>query len=259
MSATTASAPETTSPAPGENHPLNGGALASLLAFRLVAFAVAQAVIALILLLADVDDPWRASAAWWPLGAAAANLVNLGLLSRLMQSEGRRLRDLYRPAPTWKRDALWALLVTVIAAPLSAGPNILLATALWGDPQIALDLFVQPLPMWAAIIAMIAFPVTTALAELPTYYGFIQPRLARVARSAWIVVLVPAVFHAMQHVTLPLLFDPAFMLWRAVMFLPFAILLGIALRKRPAMLPFLLIVHFLLDAQAAAMVLMVAY
>ncbi len=233
--------------------------LLGLLALRLVLFAGFQGLIALALLASGVDDPWRASAAWWPLAAVAANLVNLGVLSRALRREGSGLLELYRPARgTWKRDVLLALGVTLVAAPLAAGPNILLATALFGDPQIALDLFVQPLPMWAAIVAVVLFPITTAAAELPMYYGYLQPRLAAVVRAGWLVLLLPAVFHALQHAALPLIFDPAFLLWRAVMFLPFAILLALALRWRPSLLPYLLVVHFLLDLQAALMVLAAA-
>jgi hypothetical protein len=32
--------------------------------------------------------------------------------------------------------------------------------------------------------------LTTALAELPTYYGYLQPRLARLFRSAWPALMV---------------------------------------------------------------------
>jgi hypothetical protein len=39
------------------------------------------------------------------------------------------------------------------------------------------------------------------------------------------------------------------------MFLPFALLLAAVLRRRPSLLPYLLVVHFLLDLQAGLMVL----
>lgn len=233
-----------------------GTRIAGMLALRLALFAAFQAAIAVALALAGTPDAWAASAAWWPLAASAANLVNLGVLARLMALEGGSLRSLLLPpSPGRGRDILTVLVTIVLAAPLAALPNIGLATALFGDPQLALDLFVQPLPLWAAIAAVVLFPVTTALAELPTYYGYVQPRLARLTSSGWIVVLVPALFHAVQHVALPLILDTEFMLWRALMFVPFAILVSVVMRIRPSVLPYLLVLHFLLDLQAALMVL----
>jgi hypothetical protein len=61
---------------------------------------------------------------------------------------------------------------------------------------------------------------------------------------------------SLQHVTLPLVLDWRFVLWRALMFLPFALLLAVVLDRRPRLLPYLVIVHILLDAAAAAQVLL---
>lgn len=233
-----------------------GRRIAELLLVRLALFAAFQAVIAGLLALGGTENAWAASAAWWPLAASAANLVNLGLLAYYLRLDGSSLRSLYLPPRGSRtRDILTALVTVVIAAPFAALPNIGLATWLFGDPQIALDLFVQPLPMWAAVTAVVLFPITTALAELPNYYGYVQPRLARITKSAWLVVLLPALFHAVQHAALPLIFDAEFILWRALMFLPFALLLALVLRWRPSVLPYLLVVHFALDLQAALMVL----
>ncbi len=49
--------------------------------------------------------------------------------------------------------------------------------------------------------------------------------------------------------------DAAFVLWRLLMFMPFAFLLGAALHWRARLLPYLMVVHGLLDLQAAWMVL----
>ncbi|WP_173923078.1 hypothetical protein [Agromyces sp. Marseille-P2726] len=232
-----------------------GRRIAELLLVRLALFAVFQAVIAGLLAVGGTADPWAASAAWWPLTATAANLVNLGLLARYLRLDGSSIASLYRVRrETLGRDILTTLGIVAIAAPLAALPNIGLAAWLFGDPQVALDLFVQPLPMWAAIAGLVLFPITTALAELPTYYGYVQPHLARLTRSAWLIVLLPALVHAFQHAALPLIFDTEFIMWRALMFLPFALLLSIALRWRPRVLPYLLVVHFALDLQAVLMV-----
>ncbi|MFT4471954.1 type II CAAX prenyl endopeptidase Rce1 family protein [Arthrobacter sulfonylureivorans] len=238
---------------------LPGTLVTGLLLSRLVFFAVFQVVAALLLAAAGTTNAWTASAAWWPLTAAAANLVSLGVLRALLRREGAGLAGFYRPhAGSWEGDLWRLLLVTLAGGALAAGTNMMLASWLYGDPQGGYMLLVQPLPLWAAITAVVLFPVTTALAELPTYYGYLQPRLAQLSRHGWLVVLVPALFHALQHITLPVLFDATYLLWRGLMFLPFALLLSWALRRRPSLLPYLVVIHFLLDLQAALAVLAVA-
>jgi hypothetical protein len=258
MTAPTSSTATISAPTGPDRHAVRvpGRRIAELLLVRLALFAVFQSLIAALLALGGTADAWAASAAWWPLAATAANLVNLGMLARYLRLDGSSLASLYRVRrETLGRDILITLGTVMIAAPLAALPNIGLATLLFGDPQVALDMFVQPLPMWAAIAGVVLFPVTTALAELPTYYGYVQPHLARLTRSAWVVVLLPALAHALQHAALPLIFDTEFVVWRALMFLPFALLLSVVLRWRPSILPYLLVVHFALDLQAVLMVL----
>lgn len=58
---------------------------------------------------------------------------------------------------------------------------------------------------------------------------------------------------------MPLLFDVRFIAWRWLMFLPFAFMVGILLHWRPRLLPYLVIVHILIDTATAAALLSVAY
>ena len=144
--------------------------------------------------------------------------------------------------------------VLLVAAPVAQLPNLALATALFGDAQGALALLVQPLPPWAAVAVLVFFPVTTALAELPTYYADALPRLEARGLGRLQALGVAAFFHAAQHVTLPLLFDARFLTWRLLIFLPFALVIGGAIRKRPSLLPWLMAVHGLLDVSVAWLV-----
>lgn len=242
-------------PAPTTAPDVPGRRLTAALGLRLTAFAAFQAVVALLLAAAGSARPWAESAAWWPLTATAANLLTLALLARWARAEGFPLRSFYRPnRARVRRDLPVAALVTVAGAALAVGSNLALATALWGDPQTALDLFVGPLPTWAVLLAVALFPVTTAAAELPLFYGYVQPRLAARGVTVWAVLALPAAFHALQHATLPLLLDASFLTWRALMFAPFALLLAWAFRRRPTLLPYLVVVHLLLDLQAVLMV-----
>jgi hypothetical protein len=56
-------------------------------------------------------------------------------------------------------------------------------------------------------------------------------------------------------VFLPLLFDWRFVVWRGLMFLPFAFWIGFAIFRRRSTLPFLAVAHGLLDASLPLLVL----
>jgi membrane protease YdiL (CAAX protease family) len=60
-------------------------------------------------------------------------------------------------------------------------------------------------------------------------------------------VLITGLMLAFQHVTLPLVFDARFMLWRLLMFVPFGLLVAVMLRWRPQLLPYMVVVHMLMD------------
>jgi len=200
-------------------------------------------------------DPWRASADWWLGWFASANVANLGLLRWLLHREGRRLRDLYRVRRRDLRgDLRWVALALVVAGPIGFLPNLLLGQALWGSAQVGQDLSFRALPLAAAISLLLVFPAVQAAAELPTYFGYVMPRLG--ARYGWrhSALIVAAVTLSTQHIFLPLLFDWRFLVWRGLMFAPFALWVGLVIYRRPTTLPFLAVGHGLLDASLPVMV-----
>jgi len=62
-------------------------------------------------------------------------------------------------------------------------------------------------------------------------------------------------FLGIQHCAVPLLFNLPFFTWRALMYIPFAFLVGIVMRWRPRLLPYLAIIHVIMDMSFAAMLL----
>lgn len=227
-----------------------------MLVSRLALFAGVQGLIALILRVAGQADAWGQSAGWWPMTAAVTNFVSIGLLILLFKQDGMRFQDIFRfDRENVRRDLKQVLGVILLCVPLAVLPNILIGQGLFGDFQIPVAMLFRPLPLWAAVVCLVIFPLSIPFAEIPLYYGYVQPRLERIFKQRWPAVLLTAVFHAAQHCTLPLILDGRFILWRLLMFFPFALLLAAVLSKRPRLLPYLIIFHGLIDLQAAVMVL----
>jgi hypothetical protein len=236
-------------------------ALLGMLLSRSLLFTFFQAVIAILLaLVAGAANPWEASTAWWPWSAAITGLVMIFLLASLMRREGGRLTDLYRgDRRFWKSDLLVLLGFGLICGPVAMLPNYFLTIWLYGDPQATLPLFFRPLPLWAALAGSALFPLSVALTELPTYFGYVMPRLQALTGSRWLAVLLPAFFLGAQHAFLPLVFDVRFFAWRFLMYMPFALLTGLVLQWRPRLMPYIMAFHFLIDFSLAAYIIPAAF
>jgi len=88
---------------------------------------------------------------------------------------------------------------------------------------------------------------------LPTYFAYCLPRL-EAQTGRWSAVLLASFFLAAQHCTLPLIWDGRFLTWRLLMFIPFALFVGLLLRWRPQLLPYMVVVHGLMDLALVLMV-----
>jgi len=227
----------------------------AMLALRTVSFLAFQVIIAVVLGVAGSASPWAASAAWWPVTATLTNVVCIVLLRGLLHGEGKRYRDLWRvDRGTLGSDLLLVLAWLVVSAPLVLLPNYGLGTWLFGDAAVPAGLFFQPLPPLVAYGCLVLFPLTIAMAELPTYFGYAMPRLAARMRAPWLAVVAASSALAIQHAALPLRFDAPFIVWRLLMYAPFAFFIGAVLRWRPRLLPYMMVVHGLLDLSAAYLV-----
>ena len=223
------------------------GALPWLVWHRLVLVGLVQAALALAFLGAGVAAPWQAAALAWPLAVTVTSLCTLLVLRSRLHAEGRRLRDLYRVDPsTLTSDLRATAVLVVVAGVLATAPNLGLAWLVWGDLEAGVALLVRPMPDLVAWVALLVFPLAVGLSELPWYFGYALPRL-RAAFGARHAVLVTAAALSLQHVTIPLLFDLRFLLWRGLMFAPFAVFLAFVLHRRPRLLPYLVAMHVLLD------------
>lgn len=227
---------------------------------RTAVFIFMQSLFALGFYLFGSSDAWESGAAWWPFGVILTNLICMAAMIILFRAEGRSYWGLFRiRRETLGGDLLVLVGSLVILGPIGFFPNILLANALFENPQIALDLLVRPLPLWAVYASIVLFPITQGLAELPLYFGYVMPRLDPRTFPDLRPLLLPALMLGLQHLAIPLLFNLPFILWRAFMYLPFAFAIGLTIHWRPRLLPYLAIVHALLDLSFALMLLPASY
>ena len=73
------------------------------------------------------------------------------------------------------------------------------------------------------------------------------PAVVKLTLLAW---LIASLGLAAQHMFLPLIFDGGFILWRLLMYLPFALFAGMLIKLRPTLLPYSMLVHALADISA---------
>ena len=218
-----------------------------LLISRSVLFLAFQALLALAFTLFGQTNSWDKSAGWWVLTIIPANLVSIDLLGHAFRAEDKRFLDIFRfSRPTLKKDLLWFFGSSLIGLPLAFLPISNLAILIFGDSMTPVNMMFRPLPVWALLVGIL-FPLTIAFAELPTYFGYVMPRLAVQLKNGWLAWLLCAFFLAAQHMFLPFLLDGKFILWRLGMYLPFALFAGLLLKFRPQLLPYFAIVHALMD------------
>lgn len=225
-----------------------------MLLSRSILFLIAQALIAFFLALTGKDSVWSEAARWWIFLPVFANLVSIALLYFAFRTEGERYLDIFRfSRETVKTDLLWLFGSSLIGLPVAALPMNILGSVIFGDPMIPIHMLFRPIPNWALVVGLL-FPLTIGLAELPTYFGYAMPRLFENQRSqpvlGWFAWLIAVLFLSIQHCFLPFIPDWGFILWRGLMYLPFAIYAGLMLKLRPGLMPYFAIVHALMDVSA---------
>lgn len=227
---------------------------------RISLFIVIQTMFALGFWMAGAPEAWESSTAWWPFVVTITNFITIISMVRLFKQEGKRFWDIFRiQREHIKSDMLALAGMMVLLGPVSYLPNIWFGGLLFGDPQRTLDLLIRPLPLWAVYGSIVLLPVTQALAELATYFAYSMPRLEAQGRPRWLAVSLASLVLALQHIAMPLRFNLPYIIWRGLMFLPFAFLAGVLLRWRPRLLPYMAIVHGIMDLLFALMLLNTAY
>lgn len=222
--------------------------LIGVLFSRIFLFAFFQLIAALLL------HSWIESAKYWLLTATSTNVVSIFLLIFLFKQEGKSYLSIFHfREEKWKNDLFLFLILAFLSLLLVIFTPLILQYLLWDNTSYSQDLLLQPLPKYLIYFLLITFPISIAFAELATYFGYLMPRLKTQLNSKWLAVALPVLFLSIQHCTLPLLFDSKFILFRGLSYLPFALLIGVSIYKRPSLLPYFAILHGLLDASVVMM------
>ena len=134
---------------------------------------------------------------------------------------------------------------------------MLLASWLFGDSQTVLNLLVHPFLLWAVFFSIILFPINQGMTEIPLYFITVMPRIKAQNVPRWLAIDLPSLILGLQHFAVPFVFDIRFIAWRALMFIPFAFCFGIVRSWQLRLLPYIAVIHVLMDLSFAIMLLSV--
>lgn len=219
-----------------------------MLVARPVLAMAAQGLTALILTAQGSASPWRDAGAWLPVYGTLIDIGCLVLLWWFMRGEGLRLGDLIGfDRRRLARDVTLGLALVPLSLCFILGGVALSGLLVHG--QFALPQLGAPLPLTAALYAVLVWPLIWGFTEQMTYNGYLMPRLQALCGSMTAAVAVVAFWWAFQHVAMPLTGDPAYMLHRLLASLPnalFMILVWLRLRR---LVP-LAIAHWLMNGMA---------
>lgn len=211
----------------------------------LLAFGVALAG-AGVAAIAGSPDPLRAAASWWIVTATLIDAGCLAFLAAALRREGSRFRDLF--GYRGPRDLLWVPVAALIVAPGLALSSAL--TSLAYPPAAPPEITVVDVPAWAAAYAVLVWPLIWTVTEDLVYLGFGLPRLERAA-PRWVAIALVLALWSLQHVALPLLPDPGYLVHRAVTPLPIVTAMTVAYFAVGRRLLPLIVVHWAGDTFTA--------
>jgi membrane protease YdiL (CAAX protease family) len=218
----------------------------ALALFARTAFAVvAQGVVAAVLVLRSSPTPWHDAERWLPVYGTLVDVGCLSLLWWLTRREGIRPIDLVGLERTRVvRDVLLGFAVIPVSLVFIFGGSLAAGWLVYGTR--APPYLFGPLPVPAALYAVLVWPFIWGLTEQLTYNGYLLPRFQVLCRSTGVAVAIVAFVWSLQHSFMPLTFDTKFMAFRLLASVPHSVFMTLLYLRLRRVVP-LAIAHALMD------------
>lgn len=219
-------------------------ALSIYLSLRIILMILLQGIMYGVVMRTSL--PVAASSYYWPVHLTLINGGLLVLMLVIFRKNGVQYFKLITQFN--KQDTRYFLLLLMPIIVTAMLPNVILSLLFYQDPFIGSEFLLGELPLVFMIMNLSLFPILQGLVELPYYFLFIMPRLKNInPRKCWFIGL-PVFFLSIQHAFMPFRFDLVYLLYRSLMFLPFALLIGFLIHKRPSLVSYLVVLHILMNA-----------
>ena len=224
--------------------------IALLLSVRIVLMVVLQGLTTLYFL--SHADAFTKAGWYWAIQLTIINICYLVWMALSLKKTGRSYGQLFHPFNRHNTVLFSKLLIPLLL--LAVLPNLWLSWWFYQDLQVGATFLLGDVPWFFIIPHLAVFPVLQGVVELPFYFAFIMPHLQKHTKKRWIYLGIPVVMLSLQHAFMPLRFDALYLLYRSLMFAPFALLVGWVLYKKPSLLIYLVILHSLMNASLFMMI-----
>ncbi|TVP94556.1 MAG: hypothetical protein EA374_06575 [Acholeplasmatales bacterium] len=217
-----------------------------LLASRIVLLVTFQLITTILVVL--IKAPTSVIPAYWTVYVTLTNgVLFVWMLKVIGVIHYRKIFAFSKPATLTFIKWLPLLLIAAMA------PNLALAYVLYGDIEAGAALLIYEHNTFMIVFNLTIFPILQGLTELPFYFLLMAPLLRARTHKLLISIGVPVILLSVQHMFMPFHLDGTYLVYRGFMFFGFALCIGILLYKRPDMLPYLVILHILMNASFMAM------
>lgn len=221
------------------------------LVMRTVLFALIGVLMIILFKLLNYPSPTAIVQKYWFFQVIIANITTFILLKSFLRKDNRTYRSVFGfRKELLKRDIFLSVGLLIPSAILGIGGMLCSAYLIYGNTEI-MKVMNHALPIVPAMAALLLFAPSIALTETPTYFGYAYNKFADGGKS-WAGLFLCSFFLALQHISIPMIIDWQYMLWRFLSFLPLAVLFGYFYMRTGRLLP-LIIVHFLMDIQVTIM------
>lgn len=190
---------------------------------------------------------------WWSPLCTVYNLVTIGILILVCKYEGIKFKSLFisgNEKLKFKSTFVFVIIMLLIGVGGMLGFSLIFYQGL---PEF----LIKPIPIWIATINLFLLPVTIVFAELPLYFGYSLERIKKNTGKPIIAIIYTVFFYALQHSFIPLLWDPKYMIFRFLSFLPLMLFLGIEYNKKKN-LGQMMIGHGVMDLSTGVQVLIMS-